>query len=520
MTSDNFIVTTLAEAYDLYCRHLESINPKAIRSIQTALVRYTLPGYGLPSGAKKDAAVQFMTNIPLEQFKNALNIQEQVYASLGTECSPSAKRNYRYELKKMLDWCAKQLWQESTTLDNSKEKYAPRIKSGRSEDVVRTTKLKRLPSYGLLPNEVSENLLHQLDEFAAFLASPSVYKRQDPPVKQITACQDVKNVKRILGWIFHYCNAAEVPLSAISLSSMDDIHLAYKYCEFCRNEREVHPSYEAIMLKSWLNVLKFLYYKSSQVKMYRDIPIIEEIRELFNKTVQRANATPSAIDESVKWLSWEEFLNCVQKLKQECATRDSTGKKRPDTAIAHSYLRYLVFAILSHFPDRQRTIRELEVGRTLIKRDDKWFIEQTADDFKTGKIYCKNGKKRVVELPQEIYPELEEWLGKWRAFLKPKHNYVFSQKNGEPFNSSNLASLFAYTAYRITGKATTPHLVRDMIVTHLKQSGASSQVMESLAELMAHSPDMQRRSYDRRTQQEKVAPALEALRSLNAGILS
>ncbi len=37
--------------------------------------------------------------------------------------------------------------------------------------------------------------------------------------------------------------------------------------------------------------------------MYRDIPIIEEVRELFNKTVQRANITPPSIDESVKWLN-------------------------------------------------------------------------------------------------------------------------------------------------------------------------------------------------------------------------
>jgi hypothetical protein len=107
--------------------------------------------------------------------------------------------------------------------------------------VVRTTKLKQLPSYGLLPSEVSENLLHQLDEFTAFLTSPSVYKRQDPPIKEITASQDVKNVKRILGWIFHYHNLAKMPLSAIDLSCMDNILLAYEFCDFCRNERGMHP---------------------------------------------------------------------------------------------------------------------------------------------------------------------------------------------------------------------------------------------------------------------------------------
>ena len=33
--------------------------------------------------------------------------------------------------------------------------------------------------------------------------------------------------------------------------------------------------------------------------------------------------------------------------------------------------KYLIFAILSCVPDRQRTLRELELGRTLVKDGDK-----------------------------------------------------------------------------------------------------------------------------------------------------
>lgn len=32
--------------------------------------------------------------------------------------------------------------------------------------------------------------------------------------------------------------------------------------------------------------------------------------------------------------------------------------------------RYLIFAILSCVPDRQRTLRELRVGKTLVKEGD------------------------------------------------------------------------------------------------------------------------------------------------------
>jgi integrase len=83
-------------------------------------------------------------------------------------------------------------------------------------------------------------------------------------------------------------------------------------------------------------------------------------------------------------------------------------------------------------------------------------------------------------------------------------------------------SLYNYVrkrVYRLTGQAFTPHMVRDAIVTHLKLSGTSDEVLAALADLMAHSPEMQRKVYDRRTPEQKVAPALMALQSLPTGSL-
>ena len=65
------------------------------------------------------------------------------------------------------------------------------------------------------------------------------------------------------------------------------------------------------------------------------------------------------------------------------------------------------------------------------------------------------------------------------------------------------------------GKRTNPHLLRDMLVTHVRQSDASEKQLESLALLMGHSIQMQRTSYDRRTLTQKVAPAVELMQSVN-----
>ena len=70
--------------------------------------------------------------------------------------------------------------------------------------------------------------------------------------------------------------------------------------------------------------------------------------------------------------------------------------------------------------------------------------------------------------------QLEAFLGHWRAFLRPQHSLVFSQLNGAPLTAQGLGKLFYTSAHRIAGKKTNPHLVRDMVVTHLRRAAPLS----------------------------------------------
>jgi hypothetical protein len=68
-----------------------------------------------------------------------------------------------------------------------------------------------------------------------------------------------------------------------------------------------------------------------------------------------------------------------------------------------------------------------------------------------------------------IYPELEAFIDIWRQELNPAGHHLFCQfKSGGPMTRDGLYSIFTKAAFRLTGKATNPHLVRDMIVTHLR----------------------------------------------------
>jgi hypothetical protein len=137
------------------------------------------------------------------------------------------------------------------------------------------------------------------------------------------------------------------------------------------------------------------------------------------------------------------------------------------TEVAASLQRYLIAAILSVVPDRQRTLRELEVGKTLLRQPDgTWVIKHTAEDYKTGKQY---GDRPPLLLAPFIYPELEAFITTWRAELAPKTSRLFvSLRSGKELTPTAALCIFRSAALRLTGKATNPHLVRDMIVTHAK----------------------------------------------------
>ena len=127
--------------------------------------------------------------------------------------------------------------------------------------------------------------------------------------------------------------------------------------------------------------------------------------------VQRGSKTLAAkgargADEAAKWLDWPDYLRLVERLRLECAPLTHLGDQRADRDVALAVQRYLLFAILACVPDRQRTLRELELGRTLLcepevhdgleeehreERRRRWVIAHAPEDYKTGGAYGARG---------------------------------------------------------------------------------------------------------------------------------
>eukprot|EP00978_Attheya_sp_CCMP212_P005979 scaffold13455_cov50-Attheya_sp.AAC.3 len=181
-----------------------------------------------------------------------------------------------------------------------------------------------------------------------------------------------------------------------------------------------------------------------------------------------------------------------------------------------AFLPYLVkvVAFFSCIPDRQRTIRELELGRSFIKDSNGfWVVKHGPDDYKTGNVY---GDRPPLVLAPELCPAIDRFLERWRPCLCPTSDLFFVQpRTGNPFSKHSVYDIVTRSCYKYTGKKTNPHLLRDMIVTHVRDSDASEKQLEALALYMGHSINMQRTSYDRRTLTQKVAPAVELLHLVN-----
>lgn len=176
---------------------------------------------------------------------------------------------------------------------------------------------------------------------------------------------------------------------------------------------------------------------SSRSTALDDLPIVIELRKLHREAGSKGKKAPRSSDEGKKWLDWDEYLQVIVLLKSDLGemidnynkrleldkeerdeaeavvakdeqTNEGKGKvarkkqnKKPSRAkgkslqvqrkdIATMFQHYLILSFFACVPDRQRTFRELELGRNFIRVDDdsnggsmSWVIKHTAEDYKT-----------------------------------------------------------------------------------------------------------------------------------------
>jgi len=413
--------------------------------------------------------------------------------------------------------------------ENKMKKMKIIYKTNRRPDDVpmsekRVTLRKRLPDYAISEKNLPKTLKKELNKFVRDLTTRRVGSEGNP-VRAETVRKHRDVARALCGYIINVKNAdnnnkISSLIDAFPSPTAEGAELAIEYMQWLVETRGILNSTEHVYMQSLVAIAKWLYppYVSSSSNGEEvNSAIVKELLRLQRNAKARAEVAPRAADESKKWLDWPQYLMLVECLKLECAGLNKRGEARKKADIARSIQLYLFFAILACVPDRQRTLRELELNRTLFfdSPTKTWYIKHNANDYKTGSIY---GTRPNLVLDRRLYPALEAWLHDgYRDEFNPNHNFVFTRPNGEPYTVSELSRAFSRCALRVTGQKVNPHLVRDMIITYVRGQGvASDNELEALAIYMGHSSQMQKGTYDRRSSSQKVAPAVELMTLVNS----
>lgn len=605
---------TVKDLWEQYQLHLQATLPpqqaqQAIRLIQTALFRYTLPGWGGPvplherlSPLEIAASTKAAESVSLVQFQTALIVFERVVQQLEADCqqhpAPTKdwkkyfqgvrKRNKHY-LNKIWDWANDQGWFEPPTVQKQPSKtyrFREEVEGKEPFKAVRLTQ-RRLtgnqasalakPSksktrvdifaLGTLEGDVINPALQaQLYDLHAFMTDGRMGGEQ---LKEISANNNLQGVLRALGWAHRIEGIpladlrletlvpfVKLRISVEGLQSLDQWAIQSWFAreqakrladQIEANVRKylnwkdsripgnpgLHPKSKVESIKAWLVVAKYIYRHETdqdETDNFEDIPAVRRLRKLTRELVKQGKNVPNVMNHDVKMVPWPTLLSAVERLRVEAelARFDTTWQKRSQTARAKSIQRFLLLSFMTILPpDRQRTYRELMVGKTLVKgklvgstftpvermadpQNAKWYIHLEAPDYKTGETYGTWwGEVPDVNYGdgKTFYDYIDEWLHKWRQVLAPNHQYFFTQPNSKPLTVGSVTSLVKVTLYRLLHVPVTPHILRNMFITYLYEQKVPGHVLDSAALAMHHSRRMQATSYNKQEQLEKLAPS-------------
>ena len=394
--------------------------------------------------------------------------------------------------------------------------------------------------YGLKRDDIPPQLRSELSEFTRYMTERSPLS-QEPPIRHSTADVYYRHATLFCGWWLsnNAIKREEVTLRHIfPTKEKAGAASLYDFVKWLKQERGISDSYEANMLRGISKLAKFRFSAESSSdpsygeKSFEDIHVVREIRKLHRDANRRQKLAPRVSDEDKKWLSWPEYLEVVQKSKlcldgemvayysalEERSARGLRSElpaniKAKQRKIAQLYQRYLVLALFATVPDRQRTFRELELGRTFLREADGWVIKHGPEDYKTGSSY---GDRPPLQVAPALTEHIDTFIAEWRGHFNPQGKHLFVQpRTGKPFTGDSVYDRVARACFEYTGKKTNPHLLRDSVVTHVRGTNASEKELEALALFMGHSINMQRSSYDRRSLKEKVSPAVDLLQSIS-----
>ena len=168
------------------------------------------------------------------------------------------------------------------------------------------------------------------------------------------------------------------------------------------------------------------------------------------------------------------------RLGFEYATSHEKLKPTPLEKAAR-YRTGVMIALLAVMPLRRITFRNLQLGTSVIVGADRILISATGDMMKRGNTW-------EAEVPRTVLPSLQHYLLEIRPWLMrrhhQKHDYLWVNDRGKPFEPSHLSNRIAWATKQVLGTRVSAHLFRDAAATTLARHAPAS--AHIIAPLLGH----------------------------------
>ena len=136
---------------------------------------------------------------------------------------------------------------------------------------------------------------------------------------------------------------------------------------------------------------------------------------------------------------------------------------------AGRYRNGLLVALLAIAPIRLANLHQLEIGRTLIRQENEWWIVLPASE-------TKGRRPDEKPLGAELSAFIDHWIEVWRPAFNPTCDTLWPSPEGGTLAYTYVGGLVTDTTRKGLGVAVNPHLFRsclvETLVTHAPEQAA------------------------------------------------
>jgi integrase len=507
---------------------------KRISNYMTAM-KYYARARGVSEQEIKSDLEGALDQIPLSCLMDAESVLAQYLKERvnNKQLSARSASNIRSDFSGLQKFVMKQEYFQLNVSSLAGE-YAPPARSGKSHYGVGKGRGKnsRLNPYSLPMDQLPEMVQKECDLLTKFWMQREVSDRLSEPIREVTMNHHIFNIQCIFGFLITSkggdlaalgvrledlntpLTSLKITKSDLTLSLITEVKLINKFIEWGVNERWAGTGFPPNGY-SWAKQMattakKVAQWQHRSSEDYDEAEAVKALSRLIKRINKRSKTDGKKLEEVPP--SFAQCLMIIEWLRKSCAPRSRSRKgrtsSRKEKSIARSWQRYLICALLLYCAMRQRELRELELGRTLFRREDGYWALLEPDDHKNG---SKTGMTREYPIPDCLTADLDEWLGVWRPriaamvaeeYPQNEHNpnLVFCALGsnsyphmlGRPIKGCHICGMVKSALYRASstifgdGLEICPHRFRDIAVTHQREYGDPSQ-REALAEMMGHS---------------------------------